>query len=112
MVTAPVRPGDRASATILAFEAELTAAGLLPPGDVTAPRRGRPPVQPHGTRAGYQRHRRAGEQPCDRCLIAARDESRARKAAALADPERATVIRESGRRRLAAWRGRQKGAAA
>ena len=28
---------------------------------------GRRPEQPHGTRAGYRRHRRAGEDACDAC---------------------------------------------
>ncbi|MGN6128557.1 MAG: hypothetical protein ACTHON_18515 [Humibacter sp.] len=30
----------------------------------------------HGTEAGYQRHRRAGEQPCGHCVWAHRDYNR------------------------------------
>ena len=35
------RPGDRATLVILAMEAELTALGLLPPGDQPRQRPGR-----------------------------------------------------------------------
>jgi len=30
-------------------------------------------LEPHGTRAGASRHRRAGEQPCQVCLLAERE---------------------------------------
>lgn len=44
-------------------------------GKTRRPRRGRkprprPPLQPCGTNAAYQRHRRKGEYPCDACLQA------------------------------------------
>jgi hypothetical protein len=42
----------------------------------------RTPIQPCGTCAGYLRHQRAGEQACEPCLAARRDDARARRAAA------------------------------
>jgi hypothetical protein len=60
------RPCDRAQATILAFEAELTALGLLPPGDGECRRRGRPatvkpvPLSPQARELREQARRRAG----------------------------------------------------
>lgn len=43
------------------------------------------PPKPHGTFAAYQRHKRAGEEPCDECSAAAREHwSKANKARALA----------------------------
>lgn len=76
-----VRPGDRATLTVLAMEAELTALGLLPPGDAAPPpsprRLGRPATQPHGTYAGYQRHRYAREKPCAHCDEAGNEHRRA-----------------------------------
>jgi hypothetical protein len=35
-------------------------------------KRGGPPrkLRPHGTVAGYRRHQRAGEEPCDPCRVA------------------------------------------
>ena len=36
-----LRPGDQATATILAMQDELTALGLLPPGDAPRARLGR-----------------------------------------------------------------------
>ncbi len=79
-----VRPGDRASAVILAFEAEMTALGLLRDDEAPPPplaRPGRKATQPHGTYAGYQRHRRAGEDACAHCAEASREWRRAQAAA-------------------------------
>jgi len=74
-VNATVRPGDQATLTILAFEAELTALGLLPagPGGSVRPidRPWNVSLQPTcGTPAGRNRHRRAGQEPCPACLAA------------------------------------------
>lgn len=80
-----VRPGDRATTVILAMQAELTALGLLrddeaPPPPLLA-KRGRKATQPHGTYAGYQRHRYARETPCAHCKEAGNERSRARQGA-------------------------------
>jgi hypothetical protein len=79
IVTA-VRPGDRATLTVLAMEAELTALGLLRDDEAPPPllaTRGRKATQPHGTYAGFQRHRYAGEQPCEHCADAEHEYRRA-----------------------------------
>jgi hypothetical protein len=79
-----VRPGDRATVTVLAMQAELTALGLLrndAPPPSPSPRLGRPATQPHGTYAGFQRHRYAHEDPCAHCAEAGHAYQRARRAA-------------------------------
>lgn len=65
----PVRPCDRASALILAWQDELTALGLLRDarGDGGGRRLTDRQVQPCGTEAAAQRHRRHGEPLCDLC---------------------------------------------
>jgi hypothetical protein len=113
------RPGDQATLVILAMQAELTALGLLPPGDgmpaiprAVSSRRGRKVSQPCGTEAAATRHRRRHEPVCGPCRdaeIAAHD---ARAATALADPAEAERRREVNRERLRRYRTRQKGAAA
>jgi hypothetical protein len=74
-----VRPGDRATLVILAMEAELTALGLLRDDEAPPPlaTRGRKATRPHGTYAGFQRHRYAGEQPCEHCAEAGHEHRRA-----------------------------------
>jgi hypothetical protein len=81
-----VRPGDQATAVILAMQAELTALGLLrddeaPPPPQLLAKRGRKATQPHGTYAGYQRHRYAREKPCAHCAQAGAEHRRAYQAA-------------------------------
>lgn len=39
-------------------------------------------LQPCGTWAAYQRHKRKGEDPCAKCLVAARDQKNQRKTVA------------------------------
>ncbi|HEX4830287.1 MAG TPA: hypothetical protein VH478_04255 [Trebonia sp.] len=88
------RRGGEKAATVLAMQDELTALGLLAPGDgrpaaPVAPRiraTGRAPEQPCGTNAGATRHRRRREPMCEPCRVAERadntrrrDQARARK---------------------------------
>jgi len=60
-----VRPCDRASALILAWQDELTALGLLPPGAGRSVRRGRPatvkfaPLSPQSRELREQARKRA-----------------------------------------------------
>ena len=79
-----VRPGDRATAVILAMQDELTALGLLRDDEAPPPplaKRGRKATQPHGTYAGYQRHRYAREPACAHCAQAGAEHRRAYQAA-------------------------------
>lgn len=79
-----VRPGDRATAVILAMQAEMTALGLLRDDEAPPPpqaARGRKATRPHGTYAGYQRHKYAREEPCDHCAQAGHEHRRAYQAA-------------------------------
>lgn len=79
-----VRPGDQATAIILAMQDEMTALGLLRNDEEPPPplaKRGRKATQPHGTYAGYQRHRYAREEPCAHCAEAGNEHSRAYQAA-------------------------------
>lgn len=83
MVTA-ARPGDQATAIILAMQDEMTALGLLQNDEEPPPllaKRGRKATQPHGTYAGYQRHRYAREAPCAHCAEAGHAHRRAYQAA-------------------------------
>jgi hypothetical protein len=73
-VTAP-RPCDRASATVLAFEAEMTALGLLPDGNGKGGTRSiatglTGPGEACGSDYGYRQHLRAGEDACPGCKAA------------------------------------------
>lgn len=72
-----MRPGDLAQATILAFEAELTEAGLLPlwPGGPVEPL---PPSC--GTPQAAWRHRKHGEELDGWCADAEREYGRGRLA--------------------------------
>lgn len=51
-------------------------------------------LKPHGSYAAYRRHKRAGEDPCDRCAQAAREQANerlARKRQSLADAAQAAL---------------------
>lgn len=96
-MSATVRPCDRAHATILAFQDELTELGLLTRADGTTGRA----VPCCGTEAGASRHRRRREPVCADCLRAEGDAHRAREAA------NAGHVRERDRARLQRWRAKQ-----
>jgi len=96
-----IRPGDQATLTILAFQDELTALGLLPRADGTYGRE----LQPCGSEAAARRHRRNGEPVCEDCARAENDAHRDRLATA--DAARKQRARDRDRARLQRWRARK-----
>lgn len=109
-----VRPGDRATLTILAFEAELTALGLLRDASGNGGERRLTDrafkLRPCGTAAAAARHRDHGEPLCIPCQEAELADRKARNAQA--DPAEAARRHQAALSRQRARRDRVKGAAA